>query len=177
MTIGKITMPGMRIIKTTLAVFLCLLVSLFRKEQDNNTFFAVIAAVITLKSSIKDSKQSAVVRLQATAFGAVFGLVALKLRSAIGISWHSVGYFVILSVMVFVLIWVSVQVFKSQGTALGAVVFFSIALNHVADVQAPMFALHRFIDTLIGVLIALAVNRILPNKLEDAEQSASTGKD
>ena len=67
---------GMRMIKTAVAVFLCLVVYVLRGHR-GVPIHAVIAAVICMQPYMEDSRTFAVNRVIATVVGAFYGLVAL----------------------------------------------------------------------------------------------------
>ena len=71
---------GQRILKTTLAVFLCLLIYLLRgyQGQDMRTE-AAITAIICMQPYIRDTRNYAVNRFTGTIIGAAWGLLLLIL--------------------------------------------------------------------------------------------------
>jgi uncharacterized membrane protein YgaE (UPF0421/DUF939 family) len=73
-----------------------------------------------------------------------------------------------LAVLLF--IWISVSFLKETGVGLGAIVFLVIALGNTDGVTPLQLALARFFDTLIGIVIALIVNRLLPFPVEEEEE-------
>lgn len=159
----EVRKPGMRIVKTIVAVFLCLLVSIFRDSYLQNTFFACVAAIVTLKGSMEDSRFSSITRLEGTFMGGLFGLLALQLQYSLNLKMESILYCAILAGLVGVLLWVMTTFLHAQGAALACITMLSIAINHGMDSAAWKFAFHRFVDTLIGVVIALLINHILPS--------------
>lgn len=158
--------PEMQILKIGLSVFICLLISLGRGDDpQNNTFYACIAAIITLKSTIKDSWTSSILRVQCTLIGAFFGLLALELQVWTGIELRSVPYVSILALLVIVALWIAGILLRVEGVSLAGVVLLSVALNHASDAVPWMFALHRVGDTVVGVAIGLAVNHLFPSEV------------
>lgn len=165
-----IRFPGLRIIKTSLSVFLILMLYLILPETSNATT-AAIAAIIAMRSSIKDSYVAAIIRLQSTFIGAVFGLIILQLKEVTNLEYNSLPYNLLLSLFVLLLIWISVTFLRSDGAVLGAVVLLIIAIGPILDMSPFQAAVTRFLDTLIGVVIALLVNSVLPlSSLEKEEE-------
>ena len=61
------------------------------------------------------------------------------------------------------LFWFSVSFLKeTTGAGLGAIVFLAIALGLTEGVSPLQLAIARFTDTVIGIVIALMINRLLP---------------
>lgn len=165
----KVRKPGMRIVKTMIAVFLCLAVSIFAEDYMENPFFACIAAIVTLKNSMDDSKFSSFTRLEATFIGGLFGLLALQLQYALQLDMTSLLYCAILAGLVGALLWIMTTFLHSQCAALTCIVMLSLAINHGVDSAPWKFAVNRFIGTLIGVVIALLINRLLPSPSPDGD--------
>lgn len=159
----QIKPPEMRLFKIGLSVLLCLLITLRRGEDPaSNTFYACIAAIITLKGNLKDSFSAGVTRTEATLIGASLGVAALWVQGLAGWQLHSLKYVCLLSAMVVLALWFASHVLKLEGVSLSGVVLLSVALNHATDVQPVQFVLHRVTDTVLGIAVALAVNRLLP---------------
>ncbi len=164
-----IRFPGLRIIKTSLAVFLVLMLYLLLPETSNATT-AAIAAIIAMRGSIKDSYVAAFIRLQSTLIGAVFGLIILQLKEVTQLEYNTLPYNLLLSIFVLLLIWISVSFLRSDGAVLGSVVLLIIAIGPILDMTPLQAAVTRFLDTLVGVVIALLVNSVLPlSSLEEEE--------
>jgi uncharacterized membrane protein YgaE (UPF0421/DUF939 family) len=157
-------LPGLRIIKTSLTVFLCLLFySLVPLPENFKVVTALIAAIISLRSTIKESFLVSFARIQSTLVGAVFGYLALLFKAKVGWEDSSLVYALFLSAAVVLLIWFSVSFLKeTTGAGLGAIVFLAIALGLTEGVSPHQLAIARFTDTVIGIVIALMINRLLP---------------
>ncbi|MDD4542121.1 MAG: aromatic acid exporter family protein [Eubacteriales bacterium] len=163
--------PGLRIIKTSLAVFVVLMLYLLLPETSNATT-AAIAAIIAMRSSIRDSYVAAFIRLQSTFVGAVFGLIILQLKEMTKLEYDSLPYNLLLALFVLLVMWISVSFLRSDGAVLGSIVLLVIAIGPILDMSPLQAAITRFLDTLIGVVVALLVNRVLPlpQTEEDKEQ-------
>lgn len=159
---GPLRPPGMRIYKTVLGVFICLLINLLRADPNTNTFYACITCIIAMKGDIQSSIKASFFRIESTILGALAGIVALEGQVHFGMNYRSVAYYLYLSAILVVLIWLNASFLHADSVVLSSIVLLSIALNHITDANPAMFALHRFIDTAIGVIVALSVNRLLP---------------
>ncbi len=156
-------LPGLRIAKTSLAVFFCLIFyALVPLPYAGKVITALIATIISLRSTIKESYSVSFTRIQSTFVGAVFGLLVLKIKGWLEMTDGSLGYALLLAVFVALIIWISVSFLKENGAGLGAIVFLAIALGSDETIGSVHLALARFLDTLTGIVIALVVNRLLP---------------
>lgn len=168
----SLRLPGLRIIKTSLAVFLILVFySLVPLPEHFKVVTALIAAIISLRSTIKESFSVSFTRVQSTFVGAVFGLVLILIKEGIGLEDSSLVYALFLSLAVVLFIWISVSFLKETGVGLGAIVFLVIALGKTDEVTPLQLATARFVDTLIGIVIALLVNQLLPFPAEEEQGS------
>ena len=151
---------GMRLIKTGIAVFLCFCVNMLR-EDANVVFYSHIAAIYCMQDSVTETKKNAVNRAVATTVGALYGLVTLLLFPSLAIETMTerLMHGVVISVMVIFVVYTTV-VIKQRDTAYFAnVVYLSIVINNITN-NPYIFAWNRFLDTMIGILIALLVNSI-----------------
>ena len=161
-------LPGLRIIKTSLAVFIVLLIySLAPLPKTFKVVTALVAAIISLKSTIRESFSVSFTRVQSTFIGAVFGLVLILIKEGVGLEDSSRVYALFLSLAVVLFIWINVSFLKETGAGLGAIVFLAIALGMTEEVTPLQLATARFVDTLIGIVTALLVNQLLPFPTEE----------
>ncbi|MGI6579007.1 MAG: FUSC family protein [Saccharofermentanales bacterium] len=163
--------PGWRILKTTIAVFICLMISLIDIGDNSGIFHALhacIAVIITLKSKLKHTWKAGLYRLGSTAFGALMGLLAVQIRISFNFENHCIQYYLIITSLLFLTIWITVLIKATEMTALAAVVFMLIALsqssNQATDPReyALIVAAYRFLYTIIGIFVAYLVNWALP---------------
>ncbi|MEE0252990.1 MAG: HAD hydrolase family protein [Acutalibacteraceae bacterium] len=149
---------GMRLIKTAIAVFLCFLVDFFR--DGGTPFYSAIAAILCMQPELDSSLKVGKERIIATVIGGIVGIAMLAFeRYAVPIQPILVRYLVI-SIMVIILMYITVLLKKPSCAYLTCVVFMSIVISHVADANIYIFAFNRILDTLIGILIAIVINAI-----------------
>lgn len=149
---------GLRLIKTGIAVFLCFCVNMLRGDADV-VFYSHIAAIYCMQDSITETKKNAVNRAVATTVGALYGLVTLLLFPSLAVETMSerLMHGIVISAMVILVVYTTV-VIKQRDTAYFAnVVYLSIVINNITN-SPYLFALNRFLDTMIGIVIALLVN-------------------
>lgn len=162
-------LPGLRIIKTSLAVFLCLIFyALLPLPDTMKVTTALVATIISLRSTIQESFTVSFNRIQSTFLGAIFGLLVLTIKERLMLEDNSLAYALLLSFFAALIIWFSVALLKKgDGAGLGSIVFLIIASGTLEDVSPFQIAVARFFDTLIGIVIALFVNRALPFPSEE----------
>lgn len=152
----KIEKPGLRIFKTTLAVFLALILCHLRSVE-SIPFYGAIAAVICMKTDLDQTLEIGLNRVLGTLVGGFSGLVYLIIFKRMYL--NSFTNYLIVSSVVFVLIWLMANLNKPNAISIMCVVFLSITINHGEAPDYPIaFALNRTIDTLVGVVIAVLVN-------------------
>ena len=151
---------GQRIIKTTIAVFLCLLFYWLRgyRGQDMPTE-AAITAIICMQPYVRDSGEYARNRFAGTLVGTVWGLLFLL----IFIVFPALGQrlFLVYSLMalgVLASLYSSVLIRKPDASALAAIVFLCIVISFPEVDQPLRQTADRILGVLLGTTIAIAVN-------------------
>lgn len=160
---------GMRTVKTAVAVFTCFLVflpfwsyvpsgpeDLLQQVYPIN---ACIAAIICMQSSVEESVSQGLFRVIGTVLGGVVGLVCLLLSNFIG---KPVMTGVLLGLGTVVTLWVCNLIKRPEACAMGCVVLCSILLTYDGT-NGYFYILLRVLENLVGIFVAVAVNRLLPN--------------
>ena len=147
---------GLRNIKTAISVFICITIFSLLNRQD--PFFACIATVICMKESVYNSYIIGKYRMIGTIFGGVLGFLLISIFSnnaivaALGIS---------------LIIYLCNSFGKQDSIVISCVVFLAVMTN-LKGVESYIYAMDRIIDTFIGIIIAILVNRALgPNETSD----------
>ncbi len=156
---------GLRIVKSTAAVFLCYVVHFMRK--DGIVFYSILAALWCIQVYVSTSKANARQRFIGTCVGAVYGLVYLLMRreTHLMLDTYEVLDAAILSFMVGMILYTTVLLKKKKASYFSCVVFLSIVVNHASDANPYLFVWNRFLDTVIGIVIGVWVNTLhLPRK-------------
>lgn len=157
---GKLPPIGLRIVKSAVAVLLCYLVS-FLRGSEGIVFYSQLAALWCIQMYVQNTKKNASQRLIGTVIGALYGLLYLLARKGVSVSAGGVGkagdaFFI--SFMVLVILYTTVLLKKKQASYFSCVVFLSIVVNHVGDLNPYLFVWNRFLDTVIGIVIGIGVN-------------------
>ena len=151
---------GQRIVKTTVAVFLCLLYYWIRgyRGADMPTE-AAITAIVCMQPYVRDSGEYARNRFAGTFVGAGWGLLFLLfflLLPALGERLFLVYGLMALGVLAS--LYTAVLIRKADASALAAIVFLCVVISF-PDIEQPLRqALDRFLGVLLGTVVAIAVN-------------------
>jgi len=164
---------GMRSIKTVVAVFICCCIDTLRGVVP---FQSTIAAILCIQPDTENSVDAAISRIIGTILGGVSAALALMAFNAIGVSVYGIPFYLFLSLLLIPLIYIPVQLGWPNAAALTCIVFLVISLSYTGDTNPMSMAITRVLDTLVGILVALPVNILLPsNKAaeEDGEAAPS----
>ena len=152
------------------AVWLCFAVY-FLRGQKGIPFYSVIAALQCLQPYTKEMGKVARKRLVGTLIGAFWGLLTLLLE--LGLLYDGIpdewSHFLLLGLFTGIVLYSTVLLKATEASYFSAVVFLSIAVNHIGDANPYLFAFNRLLDTMIGVLIAEIVNRLHLPRLRNTD--------
>lgn len=163
--------PGLRIIKTGVAVLICLVT--FYLFDYYNPVYAAIACVLIMKTTVADSFNSGVQRVVGTILGGALSWLLLVLLRQMGIRNESflVPLFITLGVVLVLSISKAFHAAEYVGS-MAAVVLVITMLSHVDAVDDTfMYVLVRVLETIYGIFIAVMVNRYLNPGLFMKEKS------
>ncbi len=149
----KVRLPGLRNIKTALSVFL--IFALYELMGRSNASTAVTAAIICLQDSVAKSLSESRDRVIGAILGGIFGI--LFVYFCLGINMY-IYYF---SMGLGIVIIIYICNFKKQYDLVLNTLFVFIAVATVPqDEILPMvYAVNRVIDTLVGIFMAVGINR------------------
>lgn len=137
---------GMRNIKTALSVALCVALSQFLNRQD--IFYAAIAAVMAMQSSVSDSFKAGKNRMLGTMVGALIGLIFALIHPE-NVLLCGIG--------IVLIIYICDLLDWNKSITISCTVFLVIMLNLKG--RSPVsYSMSRIIDTFIGIAIAVLVN-------------------
>lgn len=163
---NKLPKMGMRIMKSAFAVGLCFIIDYLRKGN-GIVFYSQLSALWCIQTYKGSSIKNALQRFIGTMMGAVYGLVVLLFigRLDSGAKYYSLITALTISVTIALLLYTTVLFDKKKASYFSCVVFLSIVVNHIGDLNPYVFVFNRFLDTTIGIVIGIAVNDFsLPRK-------------
>jgi len=143
---------GARIIKTALAVVICVLLGSLVNEKSG--FFSSVAAIIAMQSTISDSYIVGRGRVLGTFFGALLGYLFSLIAS---------GNFLLIGIGIISIIYICNNLKWEKSAVIACVVFLSIMLD--ADKDVLQYSVFRLLDTTAGIVIAFLINYfVAPNR-------------
>lgn len=140
---------GMRNIKTALAVFIALTLSYLLKSE--YPFFAAIAAVISMETTVANSVTVGINRLKGTLLGAGAGLVMVLFHTESTI---------ITSLGVIAVIYACSTMKWNSSVPIATIVYLSIVISHGTE-NPLLYSANRIFDTFLGIAVALTVNYLV----------------
>ncbi len=154
---------GMRMIKTVLSIFLSVIISDFFGGIPLNAAVACIVCTLNTKEeSLKKGKH----RVMGTAIGGAFGALFIYLTDVFQIPIFTIPYYFIMSILLFPVMKLTLLLNIPGSTAYAAMVMLMGLLSYAEKpgITRYVYLFMRLFDTVIGVLVSLAVNIILPFK-------------
>lgn len=163
----KLVFPyiGQRILKTSAAVFLCLLFYWFRGYRGiEMSAEAAITAIICMQPYVHDTREYAFNRISGTLIGAVWGFLFLLIVPLFP-NLTGVPLYALMGFGTMISLYSAVVIRKPDTSSLAAIVFICVVIAY-PDVEKPLEqAFLRVLDVLVGTGIAIAVNVFrLPRK-------------
>ncbi|HJB56719.1 MAG TPA: FUSC family protein [Candidatus Flavonifractor intestinipullorum] len=168
---------GMRIIKTAVAVMLAYGIFLpFGLMYDTETYhgvlgqmgplYACIACIVCMQSTLGQTVQSGVSRLIGVAIGGVLGVATLLLGDRLD---NGLLVLPILGVLCVAGMWISLLIQRPAACVMACIVPCVILITGVTGADRYYYAAARIIETVIGVCVAMLVNKLLPDHREEYE--------
>ncbi|MBC8571445.1 FUSC family protein [Zongyangia hominis] len=162
--------PGLRAVKTGIAVCLCLLVScLFGR---NYAFYSCIAAVVCMQPTTGKTVHVGVHRFIGTLIGGFVGFLLLESAKLIP-QYHDWAYIPIIPLFLLLAIYLCNILGRKDSAAICCIVFLNIATNFDRGIHnSLLYVMDRVIDTSIGIILAVLVNRfIFPRKSRSSDSA------
>ena len=150
---------GMRVVKTAVAVMICLLIALLTGGWDSVSI-AAVSAIVTIRTTSGETMHSGVFRLLGTVIGGVVGILTVII--GLFLPYYSSGLFVIVIPLMLLLDLYLCNVLKMlDSCTISCVVTILVATQINLDATvggALIYTLFRLRDTLIGVIVATILN-------------------
>jgi len=156
--------PGMRVIKTVLAIVLCLVIEYWRGSS--MPYHACIAAIVCMQPTLKSAFNTAFDRTLGTVIAGIYSyLLAILLINTLAVHPSSLLYSVLIGVLTFPLMAIMLRIKKPGALAITVIVYLVIMLS-IFDTDPLLYTIERVSATLIGIVIALFVNWLPPLNME-----------
>lgn len=148
---------GMRMIKSAVGVFLALVIYLLRGRQ-GAPFYTAISVLWCMQPYISDAKKNALQRTLGTIIGVVYGLIVIMIEYYVFPTQYEIVRYLLISIFIIPVIYTTVICNKKNASYFSCVVFLSITIVHISDSNPYLFVFNRFLDTMIGIGLALMIN-------------------
>lgn len=152
---------GMRMVKTFVAVCLCMYLNALL-WNDDLPFYSAIAAVLCMQPDVPNSIKVALNRTWGTLIGGLSGMAILLLERGLLPTGGGPFAYLIEAFCVIPLIYITLLFKKPAAAYITCVVFFSVTISHSGDASPFLFAINRMLDTLLGIFVSLGVNALPP---------------
>lgn len=149
---------GQRIVKTSFAVFLCLVFYHLRGYRGATmSAEAAITAIICLQPYVQDTREYAFNRISGTLLGAFWGFLFLLIVPLFP-SINGILLYILMGLGTMLSLYSAVVIEKPDTSSLAAIVFICVVIVY-PDVEHPLDqAFHRVLDVLLGTGIAILIN-------------------
>ena len=151
---------GQRIVKTAVAVFLCLLYYYLRgyRGQDMPTE-AAITAIICMQPYVRDTRDYALSRLGGTLLGTLCALLFFALLLVFpALGSYRLALYALMALGVLLSLYSAVLARRPDASGLAAIVFLCIVIAF-PDIEEPLRRMgERIFGVLLGTFIAIGVN-------------------
>lgn len=149
---------GHRIIKSAIAVFICLLIHILR-GYNGDVAHSAVTAILCIQPYMADTRSFAIDRVIGTLLGSAWGFVFLLLLYLMPVlrQYILIVYF-LMSFIVMLAIYSTVLLKKTSISALVAIVCLGILTQYSACDSPLLNTLNNLFDTIIGTFVAIFVN-------------------
>ena len=147
----KLHKPGMRTIKTGIGVMLCVLLGYLNFNLVDKTFYAAIACVVCMQTTVKGSFTVGLNRLKGTFVGGLIGFLFALIGP---------GNPILSCLGIITTIYICNLIKINKSITIACVVYCAIHLG-IGKADPVYYSVHRIIDTSIGVLIGIGVNYLI----------------
>lgn len=173
---------GMRSIKTATAMMFSFLITVIVTNyllpealrvhvyDRSGPFYACIASSVCMQKSVQQTWKQGCSRMAGTTLAGLVGLIILLAIPAIDMYDHTITSTLIFSVAIFVgaiaTIWVCNATGNKSSCSIACIVLVAVMINHGAR-NPYIFISVRLAQTFIGILVAVAVDAILPSAKQE----------
>ena len=172
--INKSYRLGQRGIKTAIGVCVCALISMFLRHED--IFCACIASVICMEQTFAQTKDTGIHRVIGTMIGGIIGYVFLELCYIT--PYYEWARVVALPICILLVVYLCNVINRKASVSIGCVVVIVILSRSVDNVGSTFtYVLQRVCDTLIGIAVAMVINKLNFRKIFNIKNKNSNNFD
>ena len=149
----NIEMPGLRIIKTVLSVFIVILLS-HLSHGILQMYDMAIVAILAIQSDVSESFNEVRNRISSTIIGGILGTIAM-----------CIGYILKIEIGVFIILYLCSKIIdRSEYILISCYVFLAIVLDEPATISW-LYPLRVMLNTVVASIVAMIVNLYNPKYL------------
>lgn len=174
---------GMRVIKTAVAVMVSYALFLpfgltYREELGGvlgqmGPLYACIACIICTQSTLGQTFRQGISRLIGVIVGGALGTATLLLGPALENLWVKT---LVLGAVCVAGVWICLLIKRPTACGMACILPCVILITGVTGVTRYYYAAARMIETVVGLLVALAVNTALPDHRPESKRGESDMK-
>ncbi len=155
---AKIEVPGLRIIKTVLAIFIVLLISKFTGGI-LRPYDMVVVAILAIQSDVAESLNEVKKRLYSTALGGIIGTIMMTISYMVG--GDTIDLFLVPLGIFFILYFCSKLIKKTDFIIISCYVFLAITLDEPAELSW-LYPIRVVANTIVASIVAMLINLYTP---------------
>ncbi len=157
----NIEMPGLRIIKTVLSVFIVILLS-HLSHGILQMYDMAIVAILAIQSDVSESFNEVRNRISSTIIGGILGTIAMCIGYILKIEILDA---IIASLGVFIILYLCSKIIdRSEYILISCYVFLAIVLDEPATISW-LYPLRVMLNTVVASIVAMIVNLYNPKYL------------
>ena len=151
-------LPGMRVNKTVIAVFICWLISYATGNDDYVD--APMATVLTMQASMESSFREGFYRVLGTLLAGGYAILIVDLLlGKFGLGERSLLFMALSAISLIPFSFLILLSRLNKAMSISIIVFIVIIANAGSDLdQSTLLAINRALNTAIGVIVAMFIN-------------------
>ena len=130
---------------------------IFQLFNRDNPFFACIAAVFCMKDTVSSSISMGLNRTIGTIIGGVVGIIMIYLNSVF--PFFNLITAIMTGLGISISIYICTIIKKPEAVVVSCIVLVAIMINSASQANAYIYAINRSFDTIIGIIIAVLINK------------------
>ena len=152
---------GMRVVKTVISVFISVMITTIMGGMPINS---AVASVLTTQDTQDGSIKYGKNRILGTTVGAIFAIIFVCVVDFFDIKLFTISYYFVMSILIIPIAKI-LLISKQKAAISSALITFLITLmSYISQSELKyIYVQSRIIDTFIGVLVAIAINIVLPD--------------
>lgn len=149
--------PGMRIIKTSLAVILCFILDYFRGYP--YPYNSAITSIICMQQNLPNTRLVAKNRILGTLISGIYSVIVIFILTEIlSVKLNSLFYFIIIGLLIVPLMTLLVNLNLEKSVLVASVIYILCCITSLGNKTPIMFMIFRVIDSTLGILVSLFIN-------------------